>query len=153
LEGPEGPREIAVEDFFLPDGTWNTRRGPAEIVTRIRIPIRDGDLRTGYAKLRQRNSIDFPLLTVAVASRLDDDGRVGELRGVVTGLGARPKSLAGWEEIAEGRTLDDEVIDALAERAHEQCHPLENMIVDTDWRRAMVPVYVKKALDQLRSGE
>jgi len=153
LEGPDGPREIPVEEFFLPDGTWNIRRQPGEIVTRIRIPIRNAGLRTGYAKLRQRNSIDFPLLTVAVAGRLDGDGRVREIRGVVTGLGARPKTLTGWEEIAEGEILDDELIGALAERAHAQCRPLENMIVDTEWRRAMVPVYVKKALDRLRSGE
>jgi len=37
-------------------------------------------------------------------------------------------------------------VDQLAERAHAQCHPLENIIVDPEWRRAMVPVYVKKAL-------
>ncbi|GIS78772.1 MAG: hypothetical protein CM1200mP14_03380 [Gammaproteobacteria bacterium] len=29
-----------------------------------------------------------------------------------------------------GGTLDADMIDGLAERAHEQCHPLENLIVD-----------------------
>lgn len=149
LHGPEGRRSVPVDDFFLPDGEWNLRRRPDELVTEIRIPLSSGRLSTGYAKLRQRKSIDFPLLTVAVAARLEPDRRVRRIRGVVTGLGARPKELTGWDEIAEGEVLDDDLVRALADRAHAQCHPLENMIVDTEWRRAMVPVYVKKALRRL----
>ncbi len=150
LRGHDGSREIPVDDFFLPDGIWNTRRERDQLVTRIRIPLPPDDLRTGYAKLRQRNSIDFPLLTVAVAARMDNEDRVQEIRGVVTGLGSRPKELTRWDDIAVGEILTDEVVAALGERAHEQCHPLENMIVDPEWRRAMVPVYVKRALGGLR---
>jgi 4-hydroxybenzoyl-CoA reductase subunit beta len=168
LAGPGGRRRVPLRDFFVPDGIWNTRREPGEIITRIMIPLEEprgngaggeaagaeplpelppGERRTGYAKLRQRKSVDFPLLTVAVAVWLDESGCVTEIRGVVTGLGARPKELVGWDEIAMGRPLDDEVDRALAERAGRQCVPLENMIVDPEWRRAMVPVYVRRALE------
>jgi len=151
LAGPDGRRTLPVRDFFLPDGEWNTRRAPEELVTRIRIPLRDrARLRTGYAKLRQRRSIDFPLLTVAVAGEVDREERVVWIRGVVTGLGARPRELTGWDEIAEGEKLDEDVVAALAERAGAQCHPLENMIVDADWRKAMVPLYVRKAVEAMR---
>ena len=153
LAGPGGGEEIPVDDFFLPDGIWNTRHDRDQLVTRIRIPIPPEDLRTGYAKLRQRNAIDFPLLTVAVAARMDEEDRVREIRGVVTGLGSRPKELTGWDEIAVGEILDDEVMEALGERAHKQCHPLENIIVDPEWRRAMVPVYVRRALERLQGAE
>ena len=43
--------------------------GPGEIVTRIRVSLPAPELRTAYVKLRQRQSIDFPLLTVAVSGR------------------------------------------------------------------------------------
>lgn len=152
LKGPQGGRELSVRDFFMADGISNTRRKPDEVLTAIRVPGEAAARRQGYAKLRQRNSIDFPLLTVAVAADVQRDGEVRSIDGVVTGLGARPRMLTGWEEIAEGRSLDDELIDALAARAHEQCHPLENMIVDPEWRRAMVPVYVRRALAQLRAA-
>ncbi|MGD2069876.1 MAG: FAD binding domain-containing protein [Gemmatimonadota bacterium] len=151
LRGPDGGRELAVRDFFVPDGIRNTRLEPGELVTAVRVPLPPPGLRTAYAKLRQRRSIDFPLLTVAVAGELDPDGRVRSLRGVVTGLGSRPRELTGWEDIAVGEVLDDEVVEALAQRAHAQCHPLENMIVDPEWRRAMVPVFVGKALARLRA--
>ena len=38
------------------------------------------------------------------------------------------------------------VAEAIAQQAFKQCHPLENIIVDPDWRRAMVTVYVRRTL-------
>lgn len=146
LHGPAGSRTTSVEAFFIADGIRNIRREPDEIVTQIRIPLPVQGFRASYAKLRQRNAIDFPLLTVAVSADLDPDRRVRGIRGIVTALGSRPKSLSGWDGIAVDQRLDEELIQELAERAQAQCHPLENIIVDSDWRRAMVPVYVKRAL-------
>lgn len=149
LHGPEGERTLSVRDFFLPDGIVNTRRQPGELVVRVRIPRPSPRTRAAYVKLRQRKSIDFPLLSVAVAGELGADGEVEDLRGVVTALGSRPRELSGWSEIAQGERLTAEVVDSLAERAFVQCRPLENIIVDPDWRRAMVPVFVKRALEGL----
>jgi CO/xanthine dehydrogenase FAD-binding subunit len=56
--------------------------------------------------------------------------------------------VTGLDRIVAGRRLGD-VADAVAAQAFKQCHPLENIIVDPDWRRAMVPVYVRRALDEL----
>lgn len=149
LSGPEGDRTVPLTDFFVADGIANTRRNPGELVVRVRIPRPDPDLKTAYVKLRQRRSIDFPLLSIAVAGRVEPDGTVQDLRGVVTALGSRPRELTGWAELARGERLTEPVVEALAERAHRQCHPLENIIVDPDWRRAMVPVYVRRALHRL----
>jgi 4-hydroxybenzoyl-CoA reductase subunit beta len=147
-------RRVPVADFFIPDGIANTRRRPGELVVAVHVPPATcGGILQSYVKLRQRRAVDFPLLTVAVAGETDAEGRVRWLRGVVTGLGSRPRELTGWSGIAEGRHLDPDVVEQLAERAHAQCHPLENMIVDPDWRRAMVPVQVRRALAGLGAGE
>ncbi len=149
LAGPNGPREMPVDEFFVADGIRNTRREPGELVTGVRIPRPAVGVRCAYRKLRQRRAVDFPLLTVAVAGGFEPDGRVRWLKGVVTALGSRPKELTGWSEIAEGTLLDADILDALAERAFRQCHPLENITVDPEWRRAMVPVEVRRALRAL----
>ena len=151
LVGPEGARSVPIEDFFVSDGLANTRRKLGEVLTGVRIPLPELHLRTSYVKLRQRKAIDFPLLTVAVAAEVDPENRLHQLRGVVTGLGARPRQLTGWGEVAEGEILTEELVESLVVQAYKQCHPLENMIVDSDWRRAMVSVYVRRALAGLRS--
>ncbi len=149
LAGPGGAREIPAHDYFVADGIRNTRRTHGEILTEVRLPLAGPHRRSAYRKLRQRGSIDFPLLSVAVVGDMDETGVVARIRGVVSALGARPRLLSGWEAIAVGNRLDNRLINALAERAHAQCRPLENMIVDSQWRRAMVPVQVRRALREM----
>ncbi len=151
LSGPDGVREVPAQDFFVADGCWNTRRKPGEILTEARIPFGRPGARSAYKKLRQRKSIDFPMLSVAVAGDFAEDGSVESLRGVVSALGARPRRLSGWQDLARGRRLEADTVRSLAARAWEQCRPLENMVGDADWRRAMVPVYVRRALQDLAS--
>jgi 4-hydroxybenzoyl-CoA reductase subunit beta len=145
LVSPSGTRTVAVQDFYVADGIWNTVRRRDEILARVRIPLPRASVVTSFTKVRQRNSIDFPLLNIAVAADMDRDA-IRDLRIVVSALGARPRAVTGLDKVAIGQTLTAETIDATAERAFQQCHPLENIIVDPDWRREMVRVYVKRAL-------
>jgi 4-hydroxybenzoyl-CoA reductase subunit beta len=148
LASAQSERSVTITDFFVADGIDNNVRGWNELVTRVRVPLPHEGTRCAYAKLRQRASIDFPLLSVAVAGDFDGE-TVQALRIVVSALGARPRQVTGLEKIVPGQRLTREVIDAVAERAFAQCHPLENIIVDPEWRRAMVPIYVKRALAEL----
>ena len=105
-----------------------------------------------YAKLRPRNSIDFPRLGVAVAFTLTGE-KVSDLRIVVTALAATPQALRNVGEIAEGRAPDESLWEELGAAAFKQCHPLTNIDGDKTYRREMVPVYVKRALrDALENG-
>jgi 4-hydroxybenzoyl-CoA reductase subunit beta len=150
LVSSEGTRRVPVADFFIADGIRNSVRRPDEIVTGVRLPLAAGRrTRSAFRKVRQRNSIDYPLLTMAVAIDEGDEGAIAEMRLVVSALGARPRVVAGLEKLVPGRALDAETIEAVAQRAFQQCHPLTNIIVDPAWRRAMVPVYVRRMLTQL----
>jgi 4-hydroxybenzoyl-CoA reductase subunit beta len=153
LASADGERTVAVDDLFVADGIWNSVRRHDEILLRVRVPLPGTGLRAGFEKMRQRNAIDFPLLNVAIAADMAEDDTVAAMRLVVSALGSRPRVVSGLDRIVEGRRLDDEVIDAVAGRAHQQCHPLTNIIADPDWRRAMVAVHVRRALRGLVVAE
>lgn len=146
LVSANGARTVNVAEFFIADGIENTVREWNEIVTRVRVPLPAGNVRTAFRKVRQRGAIDFPLLNVAVMTKLDGTRVIEDMQIVVSALGSRPRVIAGLDKVAVGRTLDDETIEAVAQRAFQQCHPLTNIIVDPEWRRAMVPVEVRRAL-------
>lgn len=148
LASAAGTRTVTVDEFFVANGEWNTVRRRNELVVRIRIPLPGPDVRMAYRKVRQRNSVDFPLLSIAAAAEVAPDQAARSLSVVVSALGARPKVVTGLDRIVVGSRLRD-VADAVAAQAYKQCHPLENIIVDPDWRRAMVPVYVRRALEDL----
>ncbi len=148
LVSPHGARTVPVADFFVADGVHNSVRAHDEIVTAIRVPLPGRAARAAFEKLRQRGSIDFPLLNVAAAVDFAEGDVVASIRVVVSALGSRPRAVAGLGKVAGGQTLTAELIDAVAARAFDQCHPLENITVDPEWRRAMVPVLVRRALGQ-----
>ena len=148
LASESGTRTVTVDEFFVANGEWNTVRRRDELVVRIRVPLPGPGVRMAYRKVRQRNSVDFPLLSVAAAAEVAADQTARSLSLVVSALGARPKVVTGLDRLVPGNRLVD-VADAVAAQAYKQCHPLENIIVDPDWRRAMVPVYVRRALEQM----
>jgi len=148
LASAEGERTVPAAEFFVADGQANTVRRPGELVVRVRIPVPAAGVRTTYRKVRQRGAIDFPLLSIALAAEVEPDETVRSVALVVSALGARPRVVSGLERVAVGRRLG-EVVEGVAEQAFRQCHPLENIIVDPEWRRAMVPVQVKRAFTEI----
>jgi 4-hydroxybenzoyl-CoA reductase subunit beta len=148
LRSAEGTRSVSVADFFIADGIWNNVRKPNEIVTRVRIALPSATTRTAFIKMRQRQSIDFSLLSMGIAVDVEGD-TIKACKIVVSSLGSRPRDVAGLDKVAVGQQLNSSTVDAIADRAYQQCHPLENIIVDPDWRRAMVPVYLRRAFAEL----
>lgn len=149
IAGPAGRRTVPVADFYTSDGVWNRDMGREELVLAVSLPPSPARLRTSFQKLRPRASIDFPVANLAVAVDLAEDGTVRGLRMVVSAMGAYPRRIGKVEEAAVGNRLTPSVIDAVAGQAFRQCHPLRNIIVDQEWRRAMVPVLARRALKEI----
>ncbi len=157
IEGPEGRRSLPVDEFWVADGIWNKKLEHGEIVVGVRIPPMPAGHRGAYGKLRDRGSIDFPLLGVAARIDLDASGIVERADLVVTALAARPLRIQKAGAILAGARAGsnefDEKIAEAADQAHRQCHPLENVPGDADYRREMVPVLVRRTLAAAAKGE
>jgi 4-hydroxybenzoyl-CoA reductase subunit beta len=150
IAGPKGTRTVALADFYVADGIKNTVLEPGELLVKVRVPHGNANVkrREGYAKLRHRNSIDFPLLSVGVRFDVDTANVVQVARVTVSALGARPNRLA--VDSFAGRALDDVLMNEIAAMAHAKCTPLTNIADDPAWRKDMVPVYVKRAIASAR---
>jgi 4-hydroxybenzoyl-CoA reductase subunit beta len=148
-----GERRVPARDFYTADGIKNTVLEPGEIVVRAAIPIVPGQ-KSAFEKLRRRGAIDFPLLSIAV--RLDTDAaappegpaRILGAEVVVSALGARPRRVRAAAKVTAA-TPARSLPDLLAEGAFAECKPLTNLDEDAEWRREMVPVLVKKAVQRV----
>ncbi len=145
-----GSREVAIRDFYKADGIDNRKLAPNELLVSVTVPAPKTASWSGYAKLRPRATIDFPKLSVAVAFTTntvgDDAGVMTDATLVVSAIAATPRLISGVAEIARGRKPDDPAaIAAIGARAQKVTVPLTNLDGDTEYRRAMVPVFVKRA--------
>jgi len=145
IAGPGGVRRVACDEFFVGDGIHNNILKSDELVTRVFLPEAARGARGAYRKLRPRGAIDFPMLSVAVVAR-GTASRMESLRIVVSALGAKPRLLGSLAPLVVGRAADEETFAAVAAAASKQCRPLINVPYDDDWRHAMVPVLVTRAL-------
>ena len=155
FESLSGRRTVRIEELWLADGIFNKKVAQGEILCEIAIPPTPKGHRGAYGKLRERGSIDFPLL--GVAARIDiDAGRVSRADLVVSALAAKPHRVHKAAEILGGAVVDSPEfaarVEELARLAHKQCHPLANVPGDVPWRKAMVPVYVRRTLDAAARG-
>ncbi len=142
LRSVRGTRTLPLADFYAGDGVHHHQRAPDEIVVAVRLPAPAPGLRSSYLKLRTRQAIDFPLLSVAaVVSAVS-------VRVVVGALGPRPRQVRLADGVAAARPLTPASIDAIASAAAAQCHPLANL-GDEPWRAAMVAPTVRRALHAL----
>jgi 4-hydroxybenzoyl-CoA reductase subunit beta len=156
IAGQRGRRQVPIEQFWTSDGIRHHRLEDDEILAAIRIPKTPAGHRGAYGKLRDRGAIDYPLLGVAVRLDLDDDGKVQRTDVCVTALAAAPRRVKSADASLQGTRPGTPAfagqVDAVADAAFRQCHPLENIPGDADWRREMVRVYVRRTLEAAASG-
>lgn len=152
VRGPSGEKTLKLDDFYVANGIKNTVLEASDLLVQVKVPkAKSGATRTeGYAKLRHRNAIDYPLLSVGVRVDVDAAHVVTALRCVVSALQAKPHKLPCDAFI--GRTFDASVVDELKKLAYAKCAPVKNIADDPAWRREMVPVLVQRALDEARPG-
>jgi len=118
-----GRRVVPIAEFYLLpserlDGETVLR--PGEVVAAVLLPAESAGGTQRYRKVMQRAAWDFALVSLAAARRQD-----GEVRLVLGGVAPRPWRVgSSVEEDVSVGGLDDDAIDALAERALYDAEPL-----------------------------
>ena len=144
LMSKQGEREVAAEDFFV--DLMETAAEPDELVRAVILPAQPEGARTAYIKFSIR-PLDFAIVGVAV--RLTVDG--GTISDARIGLnGAANHCLRATE--AEAVLLGNEPSDALFRRAADaaaaQSDPLADVDGNEDYKRHVVGVYTRRALEK-----
>jgi 4-hydroxybenzoyl-CoA reductase subunit beta len=148
LLGPTGERIMPLHNLFREDGIVYLGRRHDEILTQIDVPPATG-WRMAYVKLRRRNAFDFPILGVAAALRLDDDGTCREARLVLGAIASSPVLATEAAAVLVGQRLTPDCIAAAANAAFKPAKPLDNTDLVLSYRKKMVRVHVTRILRQL----
>jgi xanthine dehydrogenase YagS FAD-binding subunit len=121
-QGPGGGRAIGIDDFFLLPGDTPHIEHPlehGELIVGIEVPALPVARRSLYLKVRDRESYEFALASVAVALRVDD-GAVGEVRLALGGVATKPWRARRAEQLLVGEPATRE---SFARAAGEELAP------------------------------
>lgn len=148
LASKDGEREIPLSDLYADDGIHYLTKRSDEIVAAIHLPGASDNTRcrSAFWKLRRRGSIDFAVLSAAVAVWTNPDGLVRDARIVLGAVGSHPVEAKEAEDFLHGKPLTAEVIAEAARLARKPAYPMDNTDFQAQWRGTMVVQYTEAAL-------
>jgi len=142
LQGPNGTRQVAADDFFL--GTYLTAMAEDEILTEVRVPAQAAGTGWAYQKLKRKTG-DFATAGAAVVLRLD--GRVvSQVRIALTNVAPTALRATAAEATLLGRPLDEAALHDAAAQAMAACDPADDLRGDRAYKTAMAGQMLRRAL-------
>jgi carbon-monoxide dehydrogenase medium subunit len=138
-------RVIKAGKFFQDIFTTSLRNG--EILTEVSAPVLPPRSGGAYMKL-ERGRSDLAIVGVASVMTLDKSGSCTDARLGLAGVGSTPIRATRAEEVLEGRRPSDAVIAEACERAAEAAQPSSDIRGSKEYKRAMVKVFVGRAVRQ-----
>lgn len=145
----DGAREIPASDFFRT--VFSTALEPNEMVTEVRLPLLEDTAKVGFVEFSRRAG-DFAV--VAASSVIDLRGEeIKSARIALAGVGGTPLRAPSAEAILTGRSPGDEVFREAAAAAAAEVEPMGDIHGSAEYRRELVQVLVRRALERSIRGE
>ncbi len=143
LAGPEGKRDLPVEDVMLGPRKLALRKG--EIVVSFLLPPRPPRSSDAYLRFIPRTEMDIAVVGCAVNVRLDANGLCTDARVVLAAVA--PTQVVAEEAGAAlvGHRLDDETLAKLDAAAGRACKPINDKRGTIEYRIKVAGVLARRA--------
>jgi carbon-monoxide dehydrogenase medium subunit len=144
VTGPHGSREMALDDFLV--GYRRTALNVGELLTTVTVPEPGPRSGTAFLKLGVRRAMEISIVCVGARVVLAEDGTVASAGlglGSVAPTTIRPRRA---EQLLLGESPTPELFEAAGLAAGEVVSPIDDLRASAEYRRAMVPVLVARAL-------
>jgi carbon-monoxide dehydrogenase medium subunit len=142
IRGNSGASTVKASDFF--QGFYTVDLQPSEIITAVQFtPVKTG----GYAKLHQRAS-HYAVVGVAAVLAIKG-GVIQSARIGLTGATTHAVRLTDVEQALAGQKANADAIKAASVQAGSTIGDLNaDLHASADYRRAMIPVFTRRALEK-----
>jgi len=143
LQSHEGERQLALRDFYQPDGVEHTVRRADEILTKVLLPAETKSMT--YLKIAPRKGMDFSHGTIAAALTFAGD-KVETADMVIGSMAPEPVILKTAAEHLHGKRMSEDLLEQAAELAFEDMGVLTNLYTSSAHKKDLVRALIKKSL-------
>lgn len=146
IAGPDGTREVALEDFFTGPGTTVLKEG--EFLVKFKIPAPKAGTGAVYKKFAIRGDTDISIVGAACRLIIQKDGTIEDARISLAAVAPKPIRARESEKLLIGKKLTAELIDQAAEAAADGCTPISDQRATAEYRKQMVRVWTRHAVEE-----
>ena len=141
IKGPAGERTVGMDGFYT--GPFTTAVGAEEMLTEVRLPIRQG-AGSAHEKLERRAG-DFAIAAVSAAVWLQG-GTIADAGIALAALGPATVIATRAEEVLKGNAPSEELFAQAGEIAAADCAPVPDGRGPADYKRHLASVLTVRAL-------
>ena len=141
--GPDGEREVALEDIITGPGQTCLTEG--EIVVSFQLPKRPARSGDAYLRFTPRTEMDIAVVGCGVNLTLDESGTCTDARVSLGAVAARPLLVQEAAATLIGTTVDDAAMEALAAAASAACRPIDDKRGTVEYRTEVAGVLAQRA--------
>ena len=145
LISQQSERMVNIEDFFT--GPNQTVLADEEILQEIQIPSLPPHAKGIYLKLTPRRSMDLAIVGVAVVV-IPEDGLCNDIRIALGAVAPTPIRVKRAEGILKGQRFNEQLMEKAAQTAAEESRPIDDQRASAEYRREMVKVLTRRAMEQ-----
>ncbi|MBW2527968.1 MAG: xanthine dehydrogenase family protein subunit M [Deltaproteobacteria bacterium] len=149
IAGAAGTRRVRLAEWFT--GPGQTLLDESDILTALVLPPQPAGACGRFLK-KGRVRMDLALVNVAAQLVVTAGGRCDKARLAAGAVGPVPLVLSRSQERLEGQPLTTERIAEAAQLAADDVEPIDDVRASAVYRRQLVGVYVKRALEALAAG-
>ena len=142
-EGPNGTREIKIDNFF-PD-FFTTALSEDEILKEIRIPTPPSASGGAYLKI-ERKVGDYAAAAVACQLNIDSSGSIENIGLGLTNVGSTPIRASSAEELLKGKKPDENMLAEAGRLAAADSEPMEDLRGSAEYKIALVNELTQRAI-------
>ncbi len=140
-----GERWIDIGDLFT--GYYETALSRDELITEVEVPLQPAGVHSWYEKYTALSADDWPAVGVAVWFRMES-GVIAEARVAVSSATERPVRMARAEAELSNSSATAADFSKAADAAAEEVQPLADLRGTVAYKREMVRVHVRRALER-----
>jgi len=143
IEGPDGSRQVAVEDFCTGPSQNVLKTG--ELLVSISIPAPSANSGARYLRFIPRNEMDIAVAGVGVSVELDN-GNIKSARLALAAVGPTPLFVTEVGAALAGKPANDETIALAGQIAKDAARPITDMRGTIEYRKHLCDVLTRRAL-------
>lgn len=144
LVGKQEERSLPINGFFT--GFMTNKLLPGEILKEIHIQLPQG--KTAFTKFGRRHA-NTPSIVTAAVNLESEAKKITSARIALNGVGPFPFRALMAEEYLRGNSLDEDVVEEMAEIAVSESDPFTDAIASEWYRRKMIPVVLARTLAKI----
>ena len=141
IRGADGEREVGLDAFHI--GPYMTAVGDGELLTEVRIPLRDGG-GSAHEKVERRAG-DWAIAAASAAVWIDG-GKIADVGIALAAVGLTTVHVSRAEELLRGEAPSEELFAQAGEIASADCSPTADGRGPVDYKRHLAGTLTKRAL-------